>query len=356
MTELKGLTVEEISNFLQTLDIKETYRAQQLAKWIYQKKTNDFSLMTDISKKTREIISSSAKISNLKIREHFKDPLDFAQKILIELDDGNFIESVIIPDDDRNTICVSSQCGCALNCEFCATGKALPFKRNLTAFEIIEQIFICDKILTTENKKITNIVFMGMGEPFLNFENVINVCKILTSHYGFAFAAHRITISTAGLTPEIRKFADLPIKIELAVSLNAVDDITRSKIMPINKKYNLDDLCQAIEYYNHQRPKQQCTCEYVMLAGINDDENSLRKLIKLARRLNCKINLIKFNKTSFTAFQPSDDKRLDYFFEELNRNNVRAIIRRSKGANIFGACGQLAGLDGKYLVSVKSFV
>jgi 23S rRNA (adenine2503-C2)-methyltransferase len=230
-----------------------------------------------------------------------------------------------------------------MNCKFCTTAKAVEFKRNLTTSEIIEQILLSKRILSENNQKLSNVVFMGMGEPFENYTNVLKSCFILSSDFGLGLGGNRITISTCGIIPGIYKLADCPSRYELAVSLNAPCEKIRTQIMPITKKYKFDELIKSLKYYNQKKPKNYITLEYVMLKNITDTEQCLNDLVKLCKKLKCKINLIRFNPTEFVNMKPSSKERMEFFFEFLNKNKIRTFTRKSKGKNISGACGQLAG-------------
>ncbi|MBP7652727.1 23S rRNA (adenine(2503)-C(2))-methyltransferase RlmN [Candidatus Dependentiae bacterium] len=341
MINIKGLSLDELENIIK-ISGAEKYRSRQIFKWLYQRYAESIDSMTDLSKQLREHLSGTVSIEKIELSEIQNDKTDNAQKLLFKLKDNNFIESVIIPEQSRTTLCVSTQCGCALDCKFCATGQGIKFIRNLESFEILDQILFSKKLLENSGGKLTNIVFMGMGEPFNNYENVMKVCGILSSEFGMHFGANRITISTAGIVPEIYKFADNPKRYELAVSLNATNDVLRSKLMPVNKKYGIKELFESLAYYSKKKPKNILTLEYVMLKGINDTAECLNELIKLCKKVKCKVNLIKFNESKFSGFVSSEENTINLFFDKLNYNKIRAIIRRSKGKNINAACGQLA--------------
>ncbi|HPP86362.1 MAG TPA: 23S rRNA (adenine(2503)-C(2))-methyltransferase RlmN [bacterium] len=339
---LKGLNLEELSEIIKNY-APEKYRSVQIFKWLYRTRIKEIDEMTDISKKLREELKKNFFIDKLNLQEIFVDNDDNTRKLLFNLNDGNKIETVIIPDKERNTLCVSSQVGCRLNCQFCATGSKVKWQRNLTSFEIIDQILTAMDILEIENKRLTNIVFMGMGEPFENIDNVLKSCDIISSDYSIGMAANRITISTAGLPDGIRKLADYPKRYELAVSLNATTDELRNKLMPINKKYNLQTLIESLKYYSLKKPKNQITFEYVLLKDVNDTDDDLIGLRDFCKNFKePKINLILHNYFDDCKYQQSTTERLNYFFNKLNYYGVRALIRRSRGRNIFAACGQLA--------------
>ena len=260
-------------------------------------------------------------------------------KILFRTEDNQFIETVSMVDGSRHTVCISSQVGCALDCSFCATGQ-MGLQRNLSTGEIVDQL-----IFVRENIKqpVTNVVFMGMGEPFHNYENVLNASDIFHSPKGFNLASTRITISTVGLLPQIKQFINEQRRYKLAISLNAADDEVRSSIMPVNKKWPITELVKAGKEYSNQK-KRLVMFEYVLLKGINDSENDARRLAQLLKGVSCKINLIPYNETDGTYHRP-DEAVISRFSEILhqNRDEYRVLVRWSKGQDIKAGCGQLAG-------------
>lgn len=285
---LRQLSEKEIILFIGNLGQKP-YRAKQIINWIYKKYASSFEEMTDLPKSFREDLLTSACISNLKLLEK-QISKDGAQKFLFELEDKETIESVLIPDKDRLTLCVSSQVGCAMGCKFCMTGK-LGLKRNLKAYEIVDQIIAVSRIIAPLYK-ITNIVFMGMGEPLHNFEEVLEAIWRITSLMGFS--KRKITISTAGIVPKIFELAERGPGINLAVSLNATTDEVRNNIMPINKKYPLKELINACRRFPLP-PRRRITFEYVLLNGINDSKEDALRLVKLLKGIKSKVNLIPYN-------------------------------------------------------------
>jgi 23S rRNA (adenine2503-C2)-methyltransferase len=334
---LKNLWIEELEDFLQKLGDKK-YHAKQIAKWIFQKGVSDSELMTDLSKNMRELLKDRAYVSNLKLLRAQKSKIDQTEKYLFELEDKETIETVLIKEKQRNTICISTQAGCALDCAFCATGK-MGFRRNLTSGEIVDQIIQVKKLIPLQ-EKLDNIVMMGMGEPLLNYENVIKAMKIITSELGPSISAKRITLSTCGIVPQIEKLAKENLKIKLAISLNATTDQTRNKLMPINKKYPLDKLLFAVKSFA-QKTKRRITFEYVLIKDVNDSDEDALRLAKLIQGIPCKINLIAYNPVADVKFEKPDKERIEKFRDILYSRCPAVTMRKSKGVDILAACGQL---------------
>ncbi|MDD4178901.1 MAG: 23S rRNA (adenine(2503)-C(2))-methyltransferase RlmN [Candidatus Margulisbacteria bacterium] len=334
MQKILSKTLAELTKDFKALG-QPQFRAKQVYKWVHHKLTFNFDEMTDLPKNLRDLLKEQYSIDTLKIR-HITPSPDATKKYLFELEDGNLIESVFMQNkEERKTVCVSTQVGCPLGCLFCATGE-MGFKRNLTAAEIISQAYQ----IARDYPDISNIVFMGMGEPFLNYDNVMKSVQILLSDEGANFGQRRITVSTCGIADRIRDFADEDLQVRLAVSLNSADNEIRSKLMPINKKFPLPVLREAVKYYG-KKTGRLVTFEYVMLEGINDGEDDLRKLINFCRGLDVKVNLISFNKFG-KQFKPSKIKTIDRFVDALMAERINAVVRRSRGEAINAACGQLA--------------
>lgn len=316
-----------------------TYRADQILKWIYLHQADSFEIMTNLSKEIRGLLARHFNIDRLdKIK--IETSADGSQKYLFRLQDHRFIESVLIPEKDHFTLCISSQAGCAQGCRFCLTAAG-GFERNLTAGEIISQVRdIKNDIDDNDNLRVRNIVFMGMGEPLANYKNLVSALTVITDNgYGLRFASRRVTVSTAGLVP---KFLPLgrDTKVNLAVSLNATDNKTRSRLMPINRKYPLEMLLEACRQYR-TAPGRLITFEYILIKGINDSEDDAQRLAKLLRPIRCKINLIPFNAHTGSSFRRPDERAINRFQEILLNKNYTVIIRQSKGQDISAACGQL---------------
>lgn len=342
MQEIKNLSLEEVKAFLSERGIPP-YRAGQIFKWLYKRLCVDFMDMTDIKKEER-----------IWLKENFEHYLpdvmekrvssDGTIKYLFKLKDGNLIESVLIPDEKRLTICVSTQVGCPLACRFCRTGK-MGFVRNLTQSEILSQIIMISR---DSPRRITNLVFMGMGEPLLNLENLVKALRVITSEEGMNFSPRKVTVSTAGIPPLIEKLGRA-VRVSLSISLNAPDNEIRSKIMPVNRKYPIESLMEAIEKFPHP-PKSLFTVEYVMLKGVNDSPEHARKLAGLLKRSRrrFKVNLINFNPFEGCEFEPVGEE-IFQFQRELLRNSISTTIRKRKGSDIEAACGQLGASAFQYL-------
>lgn len=339
-TDLVNFTLSELGDFLISLGEKR-YRAKQVFKWIYQKRASSFGEMTDLPISFREKLENSASILKIIIKDKKVSQKSGAIKYLHQLWDSELIETVLILEEKRKTVCVSSQVGCALGCKFCATAR-MGLMRNLTAGEIVGQML---SVIKDSKENITNIVIMGMGEPFLNYENVIKSVDILSDDNGLAIAHRRITISTIGIIPAIKRYADEKIKAKLAISLNAVSDEIRGKLMPVSRSYPIDELINAAKYYA-KRANKKITFEYVLIDGINDSIEDAKKLAGLISGISCKINLIPFNPIGNEYKKPAREK-IDLFFRTLKSHSVQVNIRWSKGEDINAACGQLLSLKRK---------
>ncbi|THB71047.1 MAG: 23S rRNA (adenine(2503)-C(2))-methyltransferase RlmN [Gammaproteobacteria bacterium] len=343
---LLGLDKQQIDDLLGELGEKP-FRTVQLMKWIYHRSVLSFDQMTDISKKSRELL---AKISfiELPVIKATQISSDGTIKWLLEFHDHQTIEMVYIPTEDRGTLCVSTQVGCSLGCKFCATAT-LGLTRNLTAAEIVGQVFLARqetiKVLERENP-ITNIVLMGMGEPLLNFNNSIAATNIMMDDLGFNISKRRVTISTAGIVPAINKMKPLT-DVSLAVSLHAANNRTRDKILPINKKYPLEQLIPACKDYIKGSTHRTITWEYVMLNGINDSDEDAKQLVSLIKYVPSKINLIPFNTFIGCDYKCSSDSRIERFANIILEAGITVTMRKSRGDDIDAACGQLAGKSDK---------
>lgn len=332
---LKTYRLEEIEKLIKDLSLP-SYRAKQLIHWIYKRYANCIDEITEFSKSLREKLSEKYCIGNIKLIDR-KIASDGTEKFLWLLDDGENIESVLIPDKDRLTLCISSQVGCPLRCKFCLTGYG-GFKRNLLSWEILDQYIQVSKVIEEENRKITNIVFMGMGEPLLNFDNVVDALwrfKRLIN-----FSPRRITLSTAGIIPALRELSFKAPSVKLAISLNAPEDITREYLMPINKKYPLSKLVEVLREYPLKQG-QRITFEYVMIKNLNTSEEQAIRLSKLLRGIPSKINLIPFNPWEGCEFERPSEEEILRFQQILISKGFSVFIRKSKGTDIYAACGQL---------------
>ncbi len=329
---LKGLWIEDFEKLLGDLGEKR-YKARQLASWIYAKGATDFAQMTELSKDLREKLSQIAFIDSIKLTKRQVSQKDLSEKFLFELSDGEKIETVLMWEGKRVTICLSTQVGCQLGCTFCATGK-MGFKRNLTAGEIVDQI------IALQDRHITHVVLMGMGEPLLNYDHTLKALKIMNNEMGFSFAAKRITLSTVGIPPMIEKLTEEKLKIKLAISLNAPTDAKRDKLMPINKKHPLKKLLDAVKYFI-KKTKSGVTFEYVLIDDVNDSEKDAQELSKLVRGIRCKINLIPYNPVPDLPFQRPSEEKVLAFRDYLYPRCPAVTLRLSKGEDILAACGQL---------------
>lgn len=333
-TNLKTLSKKELESFIKELRLP-AFRTRQLLHWIYEKRAQSVGEITEFSKELRERLSQSAYISNLDVlrRQISKDG---TEKFLFRLEDGDSIESVLIPDKDRLTLCISSQVGCAMRCRFCLTGK-MRLKRDLKAHEIVDQVISVARLIAP--RVITNIVFMGMGEPLENFQEVAESLRRMAEF--MKISKRRITLSTSGIVPGIEGLAGTGIpRVNLAISLNATTDEVRSSLMPVNRKYSLKTLLDACRRFPLE-PRRRITFEYVLLEGVNDSEDDAKRLVKLLRGIPCKINLIPFNPHEGSEFRPSPDGAVARFQDILLHGNITALIRKSKGRDILAACGQL---------------
>jgi len=341
-TPIKSLTLAETEARLGEWGHKP-YRARQVMQWLYKKRAKSFAEMTDLPAALRDRLAAEFSFDALNpIRK--LGSADTTRKFLFQLSDGSMIETVLIPaspslygeTSDRRTICVSSQVGCAYGCKFCASGLD-GFSRNLHAGEIVEQILRVEEL---SGEKINNVVFMGMGEPLANFDNLMRAIAIINAHWGINLGARHITVSTSGLAPRIRDFADQPLQVRLAISLHGATDEVRQQIMPVNRKYNLATLIEACEYY-HRNKKQRVSFEYILIENVNDTEEQARELAALSKRLEAKVNLIPYNKVEGLPWKRPSLRRQDRFLQILRHHKVVATIRREKGHDIEAACGQL---------------
>ncbi len=343
---------------------EKRFRAKQLLQWIYQRNVIDFAKMTDLSKSLRKKLSDEACLA-MPIIVSQQLSADGTCKWLLELKDGNCIETVYIPEKDRGTLCVSSQVGCGLNCTFCATARQ-GYNRNLDVDEIIAQVWIAnnalesigvggyfdnrpqddletgDFSLTDQRRPVTNVVMMGMGEPLLNFESVVAAMNLMMDDFSFGLSKRRVTLSTAGVVPAIDRLAE-SCPVSLAVSLHAPNDELRNKLVPINKKYPIEQLLAACLRYVGENKRQRITFEYVMLKGINDSPSHARELAKLLEDVPSKVNLIPFNPFEGVHLERSDSRTIDRFRDILLGQGIFTIMRRTRGEDIDAACGQLAG-------------
>lgn len=343
-TMLKGLTLKELKDFFTAVGEKR-FRGEQVFEWLYGHMVQSFDEMANIPKYLRKKMNVYCELNTLKIISTEESPHTGTKKYILETNDGDKIESVVIPDPKRTTLCISTQVGCPLNCQFCATGL-MGYKRNLTSGEIFDQFLLASKDYT--KSPITNIVYMGMGEPLLNFHNTLKSLQIFAEEKTRGISLKKITISTAGIAPKIVELADSGLKVKLALSLHSLFEETRSKIMPITRKYSITENLEAVRYYAKQTGTR-ITFEYVMLKDINDREDDFHALVRLCKSLPCKLNIIPFNSISHmfptgiaAELRPSSKIRIDEFVRKLREKDITVTVRYTQGDDITAACGQLA--------------
>ncbi len=336
---LLALSFNEIEPFVCEIGFKK-YRAKQILSWIYQRYVGDIGEMSDLSLVDRAKLKEKADLQHLKIIRRQKST-DNTEKFLLGLDDGNQIESVWLPEETRITLCISTQAGCTLDCTFCRTAQE-KLKRNLRNDEIINQVLTVQKQFP--DQKITNIVFMGMGEPLANLSAVTDAVMRMTAPLGFGISPRRVTVSTAGMVPQINEFLTGPTHANLSISLNATTDKVRDQIMPkVNRLYPLNTLLTAIRNLPLP-PRRRVTFEYVLLGGINDFQEDAKRLIRLVHGIRCKINLIPFNEFSESPYRRPTDEQISLFQTTLRAGGLTTTLRKNRGRDILAACGQLAGV------------
>ncbi|MEX0884788.1 MAG: 23S rRNA (adenine(2503)-C(2))-methyltransferase RlmN [Cyclobacteriaceae bacterium] len=337
--DIRRLGLQELEGFFQSVGEKK-YRAKQVYEWLWNKTLKNFDEMTNISKTTRDILKKHFIINHIKV-DHLQRSTDGTIKNAVKLYDNNIVESVLIPTPKRITACVSSQVGCSLDCNFCATAR-LKRMRNLNPDEIFDQVVaIMDEAKLYYDRPLTNIVFMGMGEPLLNYNNVLAAIDKITSSEGLNISPKRITLSTVGIAKMIRKLADDGVKFNLALSLHSAINETRSQLMPINEANPVEDLAEALRYW-YAKTKRKVTYEYVIWEGINDDERHAVALAKFCRHIPSKVNIIQYNPIDEGAFRQASLESVGMYLRILERNGIVAKVRKSRGQDIDAACGQLA--------------
>jgi 23S rRNA (adenine2503-C2)-methyltransferase len=337
--DIRKLKLDELKEFFVSKGDK-AFRAQQVYEWLWHKSAKTFEEMTNISLATREMLKENFVINHIKV-DHMQRSADGTIKNAVTLFDGLVVESVLIPTEKRITACVSSQVGCSLACKFCATAR-LKRQRNLSADEIYDQVAaIREQAELFFGRPLTNIVFMGMGEPLLNYANVTAAIDKITNQKGLGMASKRITVSTVGVAKMIKKMADDGVKFNLAVSLHSALNQTRSSIMPINETNTLEDLADALRYW-YSKTKKKVTYEYVVWKGINDSQEAAQALLNFCKIVPSKVNLIEYNPIDDGEFQQASEKSLAMYMDLLERNGITARIRKSRGKDIDAACGQLA--------------
>jgi len=341
-TNLLNMDHEGLRDFFAGIGEKP-FRASQVLQWMHQRGVNNFEAMTDLSKALRERLNTLAEVRGPEIVVD-QQSQDGTRKWLLRLDDGNCIETVFIPEDDRGTLCVSSQVGCALDCAFCSTAQQ-GFSRNLSLGEIIGQLWLANRAMNVdsqEGRRITNVVMMGMGEPLLNFNAVVGAMALMRDDLAYGLSKRRVTLSTAGVVPALHRLREVS-DVSLAVSLHAPDDALRNELVPINRKYPIKDLLEACHLYVGDGTRRTITIEYVLLDGVNDSVAQARALAKLLRGIPAKINLIPFNPFPAARFQRSHPEAIANFRDVLIAAGYTTITRKTRGDDIDAACGQLVG-------------
>ena len=337
--DIRSLSKEEIRNFFVSNGLKP-FRGNQVHEWLWQKGAHSFNDMTNLSKETRMLLDQHFVINHIKDTTTQRSA-DGTIKNAVKLFDNLIVESVLIPTQTRTTACVSSQVGCSLDCNFCATAK-LKRMRNLNADEIYDQVLAIDKeSKLTYNKPLSNIVFMGMGEPLMNYNNVIKAIDKISSPEGLNMSPKRITLSTSGISKMIKKMADDEVKFKLAVSLHSAIEETRNKIMPFTKNFPLTELKEALQYW-YKKTKSKITYEYVVWKNINDNQENINALVKFCKYVPCKVNLIEYNSIDDDEFIQASENSINQYINALEKNNIVVKVRKSRGKDIDAACGQLA--------------
>jgi 23S rRNA (adenine2503-C2)-methyltransferase len=337
--DIRALTKEQLRNFFVEQGDK-AFRGNQVYEWLWIKSAHSFEGMTNLSKETRKMLHDNFVINHIEV-DKMQRSNDGTVKNAIKLHDGLIVESVLIPTDSRTTACVSSQVGCSLDCKFCATAR-LKKMRNLNPDEIYDQVAAINKeSLLYYHHKLSNIVFMGMGEPLMNYNNVLKAIEKITSPEGLGMSPTRITVSTSGVPKMIKKLADDEVKFNLAVSLHSAIDEIRSKIMPFNSTFPLKDLKEALEYW-YAKTNRRITYEYVVWDGINDNKESINALVQFCKYVPCKVNLIEYNPIDDGEFQQAKPQAINNYISNLEMNDIIVNVRRSRGKDIDAACGQLA--------------
>lgn len=337
--DIRAVSKEELRAFFISNNDK-AFRGNQVYEWLWSKGAHNFEAMTNVSKETRILLENNFVIHHIEV-DTMQRSEDGTVKNAVRLHDGLIVESVLIPTKTRTTACVSSQVGCSLDCNFCATAR-LKRMRNLEPGEIYDQVLAIDKESRSYyNHPLSNIVFMGMGEPLMNYNNVIKAIDKITSPEGLGMSPKRITVSTSGIPKIIRKMADDEVKFKLAVSLHSAIDSVRARIMPFSKNFPLQELKESLEYW-YQKTKSKITYEYVVWGGINDTPEAVAALVKFCKYVPCKVNLIEYNPIDDGEFQQASDAAINLYISELTKNGIVAKVRKSRGKDIDAACGQLA--------------
>ena len=342
---LIGLSPTKLEDFFEEMGEKR-FRATQVLKWIHQQGASSFDEMTNISKALRERLSEVAEIREPEVLLD-KTSKDGTRKWVIQMDGGSAIEMVLIPEGDRRTLCVSSQVGCSLDCSFCSTGKQ-GFNRNLSAAEIIAQLRVAIRSFGPFDpggeRRVSNVVLMGMGEPLMNFDAVFDAVQLMMEDNAYGLSKRRVTLSTAGVVPKIDKLAELGADVSLAISLHAPNNELRDQLVPINKRYPIEELMTSVKrYFDKLSDRRVATIEYTLIAGVNDQKEHARQLVKLLRDVPCKLNLIPFNPFPNSGYDRPSEQAIQTFKSEMLKGKILTTVRRTRGDDVDAACGQLVG-------------
>lgn len=330
-------TLDELGQYFESIGNKK-FRATQIFEWLYRHRVSSFEEMSNLGNKMIDHLNENFAFEELKVKEVFKSK-DGTEKYLFELFDGHLIETVLMRHNYGNSVCVTSQVGCAVGCKFCASGR-LGKVRNLTLSELVLQVLTIQRYLDKNNQRLSNVVVMGIGEPFDNYDNVIRFLRVINYPKGLEIGARHITVSTSGIVPKIYEFSDFELQINLAISLHAPNNEIRNQIMPINKVYSLDQLIPAVKYYI-EKTNRRVTFEYILIKGVNDSIKHAHELSDLIRGINAYVNLIPYNSVVGAGFERPSEEDMQAFFATLKKRGINAILRIEHGAEIDAACGQL---------------
>lgn len=333
MSNIYNYKLIDLENYFESIGEKR-FKARQIYDWLYIKKVNDFKYMTNIKKELQDRLSNEFLTEFIKVKTVQRS--DLTNKYLFELLDGNYIEAVLMRHDYGNSVCVSSQVGCNMGCKFCESGR-LKKVRDLESYEIVQQIILIEEDI---EERIDSVVIMGIGEPFDNYENIMNFIRIINNPFGINIGARHITVSTCGLIPKIKQFMNEELQVNLAISLHAPNDEIRNRIMPVNKAYSINELIATLKEYI-AKTNRRVTIEYVMLNSVNDSILNAQELAKLLKGMNVYVNLIPYNETSHIEFKKSSKDTIMKFYDTLKQNGINVTIRREFGGKIDAACGQL---------------
>ncbi|WOO87151.1 23S rRNA (adenine(2503)-C(2))-methyltransferase RlmN [Mollicutes bacterium LVI A0039] len=337
MNNIYNYSQEQLEQLLVSNNIPK-FRSKQIWNWLYIKLVTDIDQMTNLDAKTKDFLKQHMSIPQMEVVKH-QSASDGTQKGLLRLDDGRLIETVLMKYKHGYSVCVTTQIGCAVGCSFCASGLQ-GFTRNLKAGEIVAQVIYWQRILAAKQERVSNVVVMGIGEPFNNYRNTISFIDCINDSNGLNIGARHITISTSGIVPQIYKLAEYPKQVNLAISLHGADDVTRSKIMKINDTYPISELMEAVDVYI-ERTNRRVSFEYIMLSGVNDSPTAAKALAKLVRHKNCHINLIPYNSVDEKDYKATPVDTINKFVKVLTDSKIQVSVRRANGDDIDGACGQL---------------